>query len=90
MGKFKELEIEKQEITKAVFRVFPENDIIAIFPEETADQKGNLMSYQTIGQHGACSPDLIKELPAADPTGSNYKKLVRELESIGYILEIIN
>lgn len=29
--------------------------------DEKWDREGNLMSYAPIGQHGACSPDYLKE-----------------------------
>lgn len=73
---------------KVVFRKFPEGDIIALFPEEIADFKGNILSYQRIGQHGGASPELLNELNPASL--DEYLPLKKELESIGYILESIN
>jgi hypothetical protein len=72
--------------TKVFFRVFPEGDIIAIFGT-LADLEGNLLSYQHIGQHGACDPNLIHELEVA--TEDQYKPLCWELISLGYDLEIV-
>lgn len=72
---------------KVVFRVFPEGDVVAIFPEIDADKNGNVSSYQRIGQHGPCSPELIKGLRAAKL--KEYKALKQELESIGYKLEVL-
>ncbi|PJE78347.1 hypothetical protein CI610_02722 [invertebrate metagenome] len=44
-----------------IFRKFPEGDVIALFPEELADSRGNILSYQTVGQHGAANPELIQD-----------------------------
>lgn len=63
-----------------VFRVFPEGDVIAIFLDDVCDPDGNWTSYQRIGQHGACSPDLVHELPEA--TESQRAGLLKELKSI--------
>jgi len=65
-----------------VYRVFPESDVIALFPNEIVDSAGNINSYQRIGQHGAASPLLIKELKRATP--KQYAALKRELIKIGY------
>lgn len=75
----------QEPITEVMFRVFPEGDVIALFPQ---DQQGAGMinSYQHLGQHGEASRKLIKELRRASPT--EYAPLLTELESIGYRLRI--
>ena len=73
--------------TRVYFRKFPEGDIIALFPDELWDYEGNITCYQRIGQHGAASPELITELEAASPR--EFSVLKRELERIGYRLEVI-
>jgi hypothetical protein len=70
--------------TLVKFRLFPEGDLIALFPNEIADHQGNIMSYMRIGQHGAASPELVKELKRATP--KQYKSLYNELVSLGYEL----
>jgi hypothetical protein len=70
-----------------VFRVFPEGDVIALFPNDICDARDNITSYQHVGQHGAASPSLIEELRPATP--KEYGPLKKELESIGYELEVI-
>ena len=67
---------------RVIFRVFPEGDVIALFPNDIADHENNLMSYMRIVQHGAASPDLIKELRPATP--KEYADLLSELNRIGY------
>lgn len=64
------------------------DDLFAYFPELDGDMNGNKTSYAHIGQHSACSPDYAKECNKA--TKEQYLPLMRELESIGYQLEIIN
>ncbi len=73
--------------TKVIFRVFKEGDVIALFPSELADNRGNCMSYMHIGQHGAADYNgLVRTTRLA--TEAEYKALARELTSIGYNLEI--
>ncbi len=68
---------------KVHFRKFPNGEIIALFPEEMADMKGNIMSYQHIGQHSGASPELINELDKA--TVKEYFDLCFELQNdVGY------
>lgn len=72
--------------TKVIFRKFPEGDVIAYFPEVPFDGAAKFcMSYQHVGQHGGASPSLSITKPASP---DEYAGLQRELESIGYDLEI--
>jgi hypothetical protein len=75
-----------KEKTNVKFFKFPKGDVIAIFPDDACDNNGNLSSYQRIGQHGPCSPELMNELKRA--TKKEYESLKRELESIGYNLGV--
>lgn len=68
-----------------VFRVFPEGDVIALFPGEQAGH-GLINSYMRLGQHGGASPKLVRELRHA--TRKEYAPLLAELKSIGYCLRI--
>ncbi len=74
--------------TKVIFRKWKSTgDIIALFPEEPADVNGlYCMSYEHIGQHGSASPDLSHCTDKA--TERDYSELKRELESIGYVLDV--
>ncbi len=68
---------------KVVFRKFPEGDVVALFPEEAANGKGHILSYQSAGQHGAASPELVSEL--AEATEVEYQPLLQELMvRVGY------
>ena len=62
---------------KVIFRKFPEGDVIALFPEELADNRGSILSYQAAGQHGAASPALVNDLEEA--TEEEYAALLNEL-----------
>jgi len=75
---------------KVIFRIYPDGDIIALFPEIAVDQIGyNCNSYMHVGQHGAASPMIIvgQTKPA---TPMEYAVLQDELERVvGYDLKII-
>lgn len=74
--------------TVVVFRKFKDwNDIVALFPEEVNYPDGSCESYQHIGQHGAANyQHCIRTSVPAKP--NEYKDLQRELEKIGYDLDI--
>jgi predicted nuclease of restriction endonuclease-like RecB superfamily len=73
--------------TKVIFKIL-NDEIIAIFPNELYNKrlygKTLVNSYMHIGQHSACSKELINELKNA--TIKQYKELKTELEQIGYNL----
>lgn len=75
--------------TKVVFRVW-EKEIIALFPEIPNDSNGCFCeSYMRVGQHGGADYEGIirRSRPA---TAVEYADLAKELERIGYDLEIRN
>jgi hypothetical protein len=74
--------------TVVVFRKFKEGDVLALFPsEEEAYNGGFCESYQHVGQHsGADYTHCIKITKPAKP--SEYAALKRELEGIGYNLDV--
>jgi hypothetical protein len=75
-------------------------DIVVVFPDDTADADGNLMSYMYVGQHSACSKDFVindtvSSKSGCDTHGCMKKHLedivgyddlvvVDDLESVGY------
>jgi hypothetical protein len=63
-----------------VFKKF-KGEILAIFKNEIENKKGDLLSYQSIGQHGPCSKGLLK---LKNAKRLEYKKLLNELERVGY------
>lgn len=74
--------------TRVVFRKFKDGDIIALFPQEAADNKGLFcMSYMHIGQHGGADyTGMVKMTRPTTP--DEYEPLKRELEQRGYDLKI--
>lgn len=63
--------------------------IFAYFPKETFGTDYKVKnSYAHIGQHSACHVDYAKECKEAN--FNQYQDLKRELESIGYNLNILN
>lgn len=73
--------------TVVIFRKFNTGDIVAIFPEvKWNDDKTLCSSYMHIGQHGSASYDIVNITKLAKP--NEYEELKRELESLGYNLDI--
>lgn len=76
--------------TIVIFRRFKDTgEIIALFPEIPATSNpAHLDSYMHVGQHGAAHHGVIHDgtHPVHDP--ADYADLKRELESIGYTLDI--
>lgn len=72
--------------TKTVFRKFADGDIIALFPE-IKEAQNCCLSYMHIGQHSAADYDIV--LANTKPaTETEFSDLQKELENIGYILNI--
>lgn len=66
---------------------FGNGHIIALFPELPGDSdRYTCSSYMHVGQHGAASMDLFRNLET--PETWEYASLQAELESIGYVLDI--
>lgn len=76
-----------KEITKVIFKKWPDGDVIAVFPELLGDYSPHTcLSYEHVGQHGAASVSLMSSLAPAKP--EEYADLKEELESIGYNLKV--
>lgn len=71
------------------FRKFEDGEIIAVFIDNKYKKEsgGYYLSYMHIGQHGNCEPGLVDELETANKT--EYTPLKKELESLGYVINII-
>jgi len=73
-------------MTKVIFRKFKgQNELIAIFSQlpGTNNYYLDCLSYQSIGQHGACSITYIKNM-TVPADRKEYKKLLSELITMGY------
>lgn len=75
--------------TDVVFRLWPDGQILALFPYEIETWDGKCLSYMHIGQHS--SADYQGCIKATKPAKDyqQYASLKHELESIGYDLNVI-
>lgn len=74
-------------IMDVVFRV-DKGGVFALFPHDVADHYGNVTTYQHVGQHSVANyRHCIDESRPA--TEEEYKDLKKELESIGYKLNVV-
>jgi hypothetical protein len=86
-------EIEEEEPIEVIFRKMKKKDwngdIVALFPYEVNDNKGNVMSYAHQGQHsGANYNHIVNNSRLAIP--SEYQNLKNELiNDIGYKLLVV-
>ena len=71
--------------TKVIFRVFKNGEVIALFPE-IKEQRGCIMSYMHIGQHGSADTGIVYDTRLAKEP--EYRELHRELTAIGYSLKV--
>lgn len=70
-------------MTKVIFRVLRNGEVIALFPQEPATLDGWLcVSYMHVGQHGSADPIIVNDTKPAMPC--EYADLYNELKSIGY------
>lgn len=77
--------------TTVVFRVYKhgcgKGDVLALFPGEPSGVRNFVMCYQHVGQHGdADYHHCIRITRPATP--AEYADLRRELEGIGYALDV--
>jgi len=78
--------------TDIVFRVDKSKDfkgtVFALFPHEVSDHKGNVLSYQHVGQHSGADYNgcIASSRPA---TADEYADLKKEMESIGYDINVV-
>jgi len=70
------------DLTPVIFRVWKDGDVIAIFPTEPADDRGNVSCYMHLGQHGSTGRNVVWETRLAKP--EEYADLQKELESEPY------
>jgi len=72
---------------KVVFRIYPDGEVIALFPQISASLGGGLCeSYMHVGQHGGADPILVVSRTKL-ATPKEYANLYAELEQIGYNLQ---
>ena len=76
---------ERRHPIAVYFRKFEDGDVIALWDD--GEGFGWVSSYQHVGQHSCAGVELIIEL--AEATQHEYTPLLRELESIGYDVTVI-
>lgn len=83
-----ELAMGTEIITPVVFRVYPDGDVLAMFPTVPADDTGwNCGCYMHPGLRGGADyRHVIHQTRPADP--AEYNDLKAELESRGYQLKV--
>ena len=76
-------------MTKVRFYLEPGagEDVLAVFDPDDPGQRGIFECYSHVGQHSTCSAGYLSELKEASP--EQYARLKKELESIGYFLEVV-
>ncbi len=77
-------------MTQVKFYKEPDQSIMALFPKDQWNDISTqtVTCYAHIGQHSACHLDYLKECTIARK--EEYEPLQKELESIGYKLQILN
>lgn len=80
---------EESAPTMVVFRCFRDTgDVIALFPEISADLSGNCSSFMHHGQHGAaCYHKVMQNTKSASQ--DQYRDLKKELESHPYNYNLV-
>ena len=80
--------MKDKEKTKVIFRIWPDGDVIALFPQIAASNDGyTCQSYMHIGQHGGADTGIVKRATRlAKP--KEYMPLLKELRQIGYNVQI--
>ena len=76
------------EQTPTVFRVWPDGEVIALFPATAAgSQYGDCTCYQHVGQHGSADyHHVIGKTRRAKP--DEYADLLHELKTLGYTPQV--
>lgn len=76
--------MKNKEQTKTVFRIWPNREVIALFPQVAQDQFGHYcMSYMHVGQHGGADVSIVvRQTRLAKP--EEYQPLLEELKQLGY------
>lgn len=70
-----------------VFRMF-RGEVLALFPHNVDTYNGAVLCYAHIGQHGSADYTMVVQNSRL-ATETEYSDLKKELESIGYVLNII-
>jgi len=72
-------------MVKVKFVLF-DSEVLALFPDFPIWEKDMITSYAHIGQHSNAHKTLMRRKSLSEP---QYRDLKRELEMIGYKLDVI-
>lgn len=76
-------------IIDVIFRKYKDNGfILALFPYEIS-HSNYVVCYEHVGQHGSADYNHCISRLTTPATESEYKDLKKELESIGYNLNVV-
>ena len=75
------------EITRVIFRCFDDGEMIALFPDIKNGKY--ILSYIEMGQHGDADLNHTLSITNSVNDFDEYQDLYHELESIGYVLEVV-
>ena len=75
--------------TDIILRKFKDGQIIALMPHDVDCHDGRINSYMHIGQHGLAEYSHCVNITKL-ATEAEYADLKKELESIGYLVNVIN
>ena len=76
--------------TRTMFRKFPDEDIVALFPDILASHGGLILDYMHIGQHGQADYEHVMSI-TVPALPDEFKPLLDELTNlVGYHCFIIN
>ena len=73
--------METKEKIRVVFRVYPDGDVLALFPYVEYSNRWDCMAYQHVGQHAGADYGLCVSCTKL-ATLEQYSPLLRELTSI--------
>ena len=76
-----------KQVDEVVIRRFKEGDLIAIFPYQISDYRGNVNSYQHIGQHSGADLSIIHNTKPVKEADAQC--LLKELKDIGYNVKVV-
>ena len=71
-----------------IFRKFNDGDIIALMPHDVETFDGCINSYMHVGQHSSANYNRVIQISKL-ATETEYADLKEELESIGYVVNVI-
>lgn len=77
-------------VTEVVFRKYKDGQVIALFPYNVENYKGDIVSFMHVGQHSGADYNHVVNKTKLITNPEEYKELKHELENdMGYDLKVI-